>query len=320
MNASDELFRIEDLGVAFADDEGMIPVLDGINLSIRRGEILGLAGESGCGKSTLAKALLRILPPPAYFHKGHIWYQGRDILDLDTEEMGSFRWRDVSMVFQNALSALNPVLRIREQLIDTLLAHDRISVEAATRKAMDALDMVGIDPARIDSYPHELSGGMRQRVMIAMALLLEAPLLVLDEPTTALDVIMQREILNQIVELQKRFHFAVLFVTHDLPMMLAYCDRIAILYAGRIAELSTAENFRSEARHPYTLGLLDSFPPLTGPKVALRGIPGNPPSFANPPGGCRFHPRCKLAVDRCTYVQPPLDPRGPEHTAACHVN
>lgn len=318
---TDELFRIENLGVSFAEENGKVPILDGINLSIRRGEILGLAGESGCGKSTLAKALLRILPPPAYFHKGHIWYQGKDILNLSTEEMGNFRWRDASMVFQNALSALNPVLTIREQLVDTLFAHEKnIGYEAAARKAMDALDMVGIDPARIDSYPHELSGGMRQRVMIAMALLLEAPLLILDEPTTALDVIMQREILNQIVDLQKRFHFAVLFVTHDLPMMLAYCDRIAILYAGRIAELSPAEHFRDNARHPYSQGLLESFPPLTGPKVVLHGIPGNPPSFANPPSGCRFHPRCKLAIGRCSETQPPLDNRAVDHSAACHVN
>jgi len=316
----EDLIVIEDLGIAFAGTDSNIKVIDGLSLRIKRGEILGVAGESGCGKSTLVKAILRILPPPAFFNHGHIWYQGQDILELSVEAMQDFRWRQAAMVFQNALSALNPVLRIREQLIDTILAHDKCSEASATQKAKEYLSIVGIDPARIDSYPHELSGGMRQRVMIAMALLLEAPLLILDEPTTALDVVMQREILNQIVELQKRFQLTVVFVTHDLPMMLAYCDRIAILYSGRVVEIAGAKEFSENARHPYTRGLLSSFPPLTGPKVTLTGIPGNPPSFSNPPTGCRFHPRCPLAQEICSREEPLLTNRQPGHRAACHFS
>lgn len=319
--AQDEnLIVIEDLGIAFTGAQSDVRVIDGLSLAIKRGEILGVAGESGCGKSTLVKAILRILPPPAFFNRGHIWYNGKDILELTASEMQDFRWRQAAMVFQNALSALNPVIRIREQLMDTILAHEAIGTAAATAKAKEYLALVGIDPGRIDSYPHELSGGMRQRVMIAMALLLEAPLLILDEPTTALDVVMQREILNQIVELQKRFQLTVMFVTHDLPMMLAYCHRIAILYAGRIAEIASADDFEANARHPYTKGLLNSFPPLTGPKTALRGIPGNPPSFAQPPGGCRFHPRCPLAQEICSRQEPGLTSRAAGHVAACHFS
>ncbi len=314
------MMQIENLGVMMADAAGPVPIIENLNLEIKSGEILGLAGESGCGKSTLAKAILRILPPPAYISSGRILYQGRDILDFGLEEMKSFRWREASMVFQNALNALNPVLSIREQLRDTLKAHRPISNREADDIAASWMQKVGLQEKHLDAWPHELSGGMRQRVMIAMALLLEAPLLILDEPTTALDVIVQREILHTIVELQEQQKFSVLFVTHDLPLMTAFCDRIAILYAGQIVECGRSQDIAQHARHPYTQGLMASFPSLDGQRLQKRGIAGYPPGFVSRRKGCAFHPRCSVACMEGSLQQPILRAINSGHQIACHQN
>jgi peptide/nickel transport system ATP-binding protein len=319
---TDTLVELKDLCVDYGD----VRAVDGVNLSIARGEILGLAGESGCGKSTVANAVMQILRPPAHIAAGSILFDGEDAARKSREELRKFRWRNVSMVFQSAMNALNPVMRVGDQFVDMMRAHERISRRAALKQAGDLLDLVGIDARRVRAYPHELSGGMRQRVIIAMALALRPELVIMDEPTTALDVVVQREILQQIKTLQRELGFAVLFITHDLSLLVEIANRIAIMYAGEIVEQAPAALLHSEPLHPYTVGLMQSFPPLTGPIGRMTGIPGAPPDLAAPPSGCRFHPRCPHCTTdnpelyrRQTTVRPRLRAVGPDRLAACHL-
>jgi peptide/nickel transport system ATP-binding protein len=300
--------------------------VDGVDLQIREGEIVGLAGESGCGKTTIASAVLRILRPPGEVTGGSVLFRGRDILALSPKELRRFRWRNVSMVFQGAMNALNPLMRVGDQFVDAVQAHEKIDRRRALRRAGELLEQVGIDPSRARAYPHELSGGMRQRVIIGIALSLTPELIIMDEPTTALDVVVQREILQQIDALKREFGFAVLFITHDLSLLLEFADRISIMYAGEIVETAPAGRLAAKPSHPYTQGLLASFPPLTGPLTRLAGIPGAPPDLRNPPAGCRFHPRCPQCVPerlalytRQTTERPVLREIAPGHQVACHL-
>jgi peptide/nickel transport system ATP-binding protein len=320
------LVRIEELVVDYVTRTRTVRAVDGVSLSIAPGEIVGLAGESGCGKSTLANAVMRILRPPAQLTSGRILFGGNDIASMDTERLRRFRWRNVSMVFQSAMNSLNPVMRVGDQFVDMMRAHERVSKHEALARAGDLLELVGIDRRRLRAYPHELSGGMRQRVVIAMALALQPELVVMDEPTTALDVVVQREILQQVRDLQRELGFAVLFITHDLSLLLELANRVAIMYAGEIVETAPAAQLGAGARHPYTQGLISSFPPLTGPVERLVGIAGAPPDLAEPPSGCRFHPRCPhcrsenaALYARQTTERPVLRPASTEHLVACHL-
>jgi peptide/nickel transport system ATP-binding protein len=314
------LLDIRCLKVEYLTPRGPVRAVDDVSLTLYPGEVVGLAGESGSGKSTIAHALLRILHPPALITAGQVLFAGRDVLDMNEAELEQFRWRKMSIVFQSAMNALNPVMRIRDQLLDVMQAHG-FPAEEANQRAVRLFDLVGIEPGRLDAYPHQLSGGMRQRAVIAIALTLAPPLLIMDEPTTALDVVVQKDILQQIVRLKAELGFSILFITHDLSLLVEFSDHIAIMYAGEIVEKAAARELFEQPLHPYTMGLMNSFPSISGEKKKLIGIPGSPPDLVTPPAGCRFHPRCPRAMSICSQVAPLIKTvsAGNSHTVACHL-
>ena len=317
-SAEAPLLDVRDLRVEYLTGRGPVRAVDGVSFAIRPGEVVGLAGESGSGKSTIAHAILRILRPPALITGGQVLFAGHDTLEMDDAELEQFRWQNIAIVFQSAMNALNPVMRIRDQLLDVMLHHGLPKAEA-NQRAVRLFDLVGIDPGRLDAYPHQLSGGMRQRAVIAIALALNPDMLIMDEPTTALDVVVQKDILQQISELREKLGFSVLFITHDLSLLVEISDRIAIMYAGEIVERAPARELFEHPLHPYTLGLMNSFPSISGRKVKLTGIPGSPPDLVAPPGGCRFHPRCTKAMAICSQVAPVTKVMSSEHSVACHL-
>ena len=350
VNASNMLLEINHVSVDYSASSGTVHALTDVSISLERGQILGLAGESGSGKSTLAYAITRLLHPPAVITGGEILYYPRssnrdkrgrsqgspvsqaststitepvDILQMTPAQLRAFRWSELSIVFQSAMNALNPVLNIGAQIMDVLHTHrPELGSDARRQRAIELLRLVGIAPDRIRSYPHELSGGMRQRAIIAIALALSPELIVMDEPTTALDVVVQREILMKIIGLRNDFGFSVIFITHDLSLLLEMADKIAIMYAGRIVEMATSRELHSQPRHPYSYGLLNSFPTLHGPRRRMTGIPGSPPDLRAIPPGCAFHPRCPCAFDACPANLPVLRPstsETPEQVVACHL-
>ena len=308
------LLEVSGLCVDYGAGPGTVHAVVDADLVLHRGEVLGLAGESGSGKSTLAYAITRLLRAPGMITGGSVGYYPQpgtvvDLLAASESTLRVLRWSQISVVMQSAMNALNPVLSIGSQLTDVLQAHrPNLGQAARQARASDLLAMVGITADRLGSHPHELSGGMRQRVMIAMALALEPQVVIMDEPTTALDVVTQREILEELAGLRDRLGFAVLFITHDLSLLIEIADSIAIMYGGRIIERAPAEALFRAPRHPYTAGLLNSFPSLHGPRVHMTGIPGAPPDLRDPPAGCPFHPRCGYATDRCKTDLPPLRP------------
>ncbi|HEX3978655.1 MAG TPA: ABC transporter ATP-binding protein [Solirubrobacteraceae bacterium] len=309
------LLDIRDLSIAYRSPDGDTRAVRGVDLALHPGSIVGLAGESGCGKSTLAYGSVRLLRPPAVITAGSVTYHGRriagggfDVLGATAPQLRALRWREIAIVFQSAMNALNPVLRIGEQLLDALRAHTPAPEEQLRARAIEMLELVGIPPARLRSYPHELSGGMRQRVMIAMALSVEPEVVIMDEPTTGLDVVVQREILRQVFELKDRLGFSVLFITHDLSLLLEVADRVVIMYAGQVVESAPTVRLRGGAAHPYTRGLLDSFPSLRGERRQLSGIPGSPPDLRGELAGCPFVSRCAFSTDKCGQVDMRLRP------------
>ncbi len=321
------VLSVRDLSVVYRTFAGDVRAVDRVTVDLHAGEVVGLVGESGSGKSTLAYGATRLLRAPAVITGGSVRYQGSrmdapvDILQLSGDQLLAMRWREIAIVFQSAMNALNPVLNIRDQLTDVIRAHLPLNRDEATRKAAELLDLVGIPRVRLRSYPHELSGGMRQRVMIAMALATDPEVVIMDEPTTALDVVVQREILGQILDLKERLGFAILFITHDLSLLLELADRIAVMYAGQLMEVATAEEIHHEPAHPYTKRLLRSFPSLRGPRKELTGIPGTPPDLLDPPPGCPFLPRCTEGTDACAKIEIQLakvrSSTDPAHVTAC---
>ena len=313
------LLDIQGLQVDYMTPGGPVRAANGVSFAVKPGEVFGLAGESGCGKSTVAHAILRILRPPAVITGGHVYFEGDDVLDMTPEQLQAFRWQGASMVFQSALNALNPVLKVKDQIGDVIVKHKKVSRSAAYKRAGELLELVGIEHGRIESFPHELSGGMRQRVVIAMALALDPPLMIMDEPTTALDVVVAKDIMQRIEQLKEEMGFSILFITHDLSLMVEFSDRIGIMYAGDIVELAPAKELFNNPLHPYTQGLLGSFPALTGEKKKITGIPGTPPNLLHPPTGCRFHPRCPKVMSHCAQLVPQLQEVAPGHWVACHL-
>jgi peptide/nickel transport system ATP-binding protein len=306
------VLEIRNLNVDYGLGEQAVHAVRDVNLTLHRGEVVGLAGESGSGKSTLAYGLTRLLAPPGVVAGGEVIYhpsQGApiDVLSLRNAQLRAFRWAETSIVFQGAMNSLNPVHKVSTQLMDVIKAHDRDSTHAQRfERAGDLLRLVGISADRMDSYPHQLSGGMRQRVMIGMALALSPQVVIMDEPTTALDVVTQRQILGQLISLREQLGFAVLFITHDLSLLVEFSDRIAIMYGGRIVEEAPATALYREALHPYSEGLLQSFPALRGARRELTGIGGSPPDLRAMPGGCAFHPRCPRRFEPCDTQTPVL--------------
>ncbi|WHT16032.1 ABC transporter ATP-binding protein [Crossiella sp. CA-258035] len=322
------VLEIKDLNVDYGLGDSAVRAVREVNLTLHRGEVLGLAGESGSGKSTLAYGLTRLLPPPGVVRGGQVIYHDPggepvDILRLSVPELRRFRWAETSLVFQGAMNSLNPVHKVSAQLTDVIKAHDPGSTARSRRaRAKELLDLVGIAADRLDAYPHQLSGGMRQRVMIGMALALHPQIVIMDEPTTALDVVTQRQILRQLVDLRERLDFSVLFITHDLSLLVEFADRIAVMYGGRIVEQAPSAQLYRDSLHPYSDGLLHSFPALRGPRRELSGIPGSPPDPRALPSGCAFHPRCPRAFDPCAQRVPVLGPPAgnADRTVACHLH
>jgi oligopeptide/dipeptide ABC transporter ATP-binding protein len=302
------VLKVENLSVAYATDSGPVIAVDHVDLELARGEFLAIVGESGCGKSTLLYAIARLLgsPQPGEIVGGRVLFRGRDLVLLQEKELRAVRWRDLSVVMQSAMNALNPVLTVAEQMRDACRAHSNMSKAEIEERSREVLQLVSIDPVHLHSYPHQLSGGMRQRAMIAMALLFTPQLVIMDEPTSALDVVAQRSLMVQIKELQERLGFAVIFVTHDMSLVSHFSDRLLVMYAGQVAELAETRALFDQPLHPYSQGLLEAFPSIRGPKVQLAGIPGSPPDLARPPAGCRFAPRCPSVQPRCTAAEVPL--------------
>ncbi|MGY5881420.1 MAG: ABC transporter ATP-binding protein [Candidatus Thorarchaeota archaeon] len=298
-----DILTVNDLYTVYYTPFGEVKAVDGCSITLKKGETLGIAGESGCGKTTFAMSILRLIQPPHKVTEGSVIYKGEDILKLSEKEFRDYRWKELALVLQQSMYALNPMIKILDQMIEPLLLDD-VDKEEATEKAKSLLELVGIDPSRISSYPHEFSGGMKQRVLIALSLISEPDVVVLDEPTTALDVVVQHMILKLIDNLKKDFGLSVIWITHDLAVLSELCDRIAIMYAGRIVETGTSLEVILNSKHPYTIGLLSSFPTIDQLDKELISIEGTPPDLINPPSGCKFHPRCTNADEKCRTEVP----------------
>ena len=300
------ILEVRDLSVDYVMERGIVRAVQDVSFDVAPGEFVGIVGESGCGKSTLLFAIAQLLAPPAGIVGGTVIFEGENLVGLTDKQLTLVRWRDMSVVMQSAMNALNPVLSIAAQFADAMRAHGVTSKPEIAERSAEVLKMVGIDPVHLHSYPHQLSGGMRQRSMIAMAMLFTPDLVIMDEPTSALDVVAQRSMMVQIKELQQQFGFAVIFVTHDMSLVRHFTDRLMVMYAGQVTESGGTRQMFERPLHPYTVGLMEAFPSIHGPRVPLTGIPGSPPDLANPPEGCRFAPRCPQVMDRCHTTAVPM--------------
>jgi len=314
-----QVLEIKELITHYSTTEGTVRAVDDVSFDVGDGEIVGLAGESGCGKTTVALSIMRLLPQGGRIIKGKVLLEGEDLTSKTDSEMNRIRWKKISIVFQGAMNALNPVLRVGDQISEAIVEKEMTSKAEALKRVNELFELVGLDTSRIKDYPHEFSGGMRQRVMIAMALACNPRIVILDEPVTALDVIVQGKILDLVKDLQKKLNLAVILITHDLSVIAEICDKAAIMYAGKIVEYGQILDIYKNPKHPYTEGLISAFPSITGEKKHFVSIPGEPPNLINPPSGCRFHPRCSYAMDICHKKEPPSVDVGEGHISACYL-
>jgi peptide/nickel transport system ATP-binding protein len=322
MNNNTIVLQVENVSVTYRSRRGPVQAVKHVSFDLHKGESLALIGESGSGKTTLSLALIRMLADNARITSGKILYTRdgvtRNVLELSDGDLRTLRWRDCAMVFQGAQNAFNPVLRIRDQFMDTARAHGLNDREWVRRRTLDLFQLVRLDAQRVyDAYPHELSGGMRQRALLALGVLLDPQIVILDEPTTALDILTQRAIIDVLNQIQERLNFSIIFISHDLALAAEMADRVATMYAGEVVEIGAVEDIFYRPLHPYTLGLLRSVPKLSHGQDELISIPGNPPDLINPPPGCKFHPRCQFASDHCRKETPPFEQHAPGHSAAC---
>ena len=314
----DILLSVRDLRVAYRVGSNDVMAVDGASFDVPKGAIVGLVGESGCGKSTLVRALTRVMARSARIAGGEAVFDGTELMGLPEKDMNRLRWREMAFIPQSAMNSLDPVYTVERQLHEVLISRGGLSRSAASARAEELFDMVGIEPQRLRDYPHQFSGGMRQRVAIALALALEPKLVIADEPVTALDVIVQRQILDQLKDLQERLGISVILVTHDISVVAYTCDRMVVMYAGRITESGTTATVLTAPYHPYTMGLYNAFPDLAAATGVLTPIEGAPPNLMHPPHGCRFAPRCPFAQNLCRNDDPILMAIEEEHLAACH--
>jgi peptide/nickel transport system ATP-binding protein len=302
----------------YKTSKGEVSAVNNVSFSIKKGQSLGLVGESGCGKTSIAFSLIRLLPDNAVIKGGDILLDEENIVKMDQKELLKVRWKGISMVFQAAMNALNPIFTVGDQIVEAIQAHNNeINVNDARKEVAELFTLVGLDPQLIGRYPHEFSGGMRQRAVIAMALACHPKLIIADEPTTALDVIVQDRILTELKAIQKRLDMSMIYISHDISVIAEVSDRIGVMYAGRMAELADAEAVFKTPIHPYTYALMGAFPSIKGEKRELTTLPGEPPDLLNPPVGCRFHPRCPRATEQCRQEVPPFIEHSPNHLAAC---
>lgn len=314
----DTILEIKDLKMSYQTSKGSISAVDNVSFRIERGETMGLVGESGCGKTSLGMCIMKLLPENARITNGKILFDGEDIVPKTEEEMRTIRWEGVSMIFQAAMNSLNPVYKVGDQIIEAILTHDNMSKEEAREKVGDLYRLVGLSPERMKNYPHEYSGGMRQRAIIAMALACDPKFIIADEPTTALDVIVQDQIIDEIINLQKKLNMTMMYISHDISVIAETCNKIGVMYAGNIIEYTDTLALFDNPLHPYTKALMSSFPSIEGPKKELKPVPGEPPNLLNLPKGCRFYPRCSYAEEICKKENPEFIEIEKDHFLACH--
>ena len=314
-----KLLEVKDLKAYFDISAGRIKAVDGVSFDLNYGEALGLVGESGCGKTTCALSISKLLPKEGKIHGGQILLEGTDLAAMSDKDIQKHRWNDVSIVFQGAMNSLNPVLRIGDQIAEAIMLHQKADKTAALKRAGELLELVEIPAARLTNYPHEFSGGMKQRVMIAMALACDPKVVIGDEPTTALDVMVQAQILSLLERLRRELNMGFILITHDLSILGETCDKIAVMYGGKIAELGAVTDIFEHTMHPYTKALIAAFPDVTGEKNLSDGIRGEPPNMLDPPSGCLFHPRCDMATDLCREIAPTQREISEGHFISCHI-
>ncbi len=315
---TDNVLNVQDLTMHYTTRSGEVSAVNDVTFSLEKGQSMGLVGESGCGKTSIAISLLRLLPDNAEFKSGHIYLNDTDIVPLKEEEMRKLRWSKISMVFQAAMNALNPVYKVGDQIIEAMEEHNEVQTnQQAREKVAELFELVGLQPKLMDQFPHEYSGGMRQRAVIAMALSCAPDIIIADEPTTALDVIVQDSLLREMIELQEKLNMSMIYISHDIAVIAEVTERIGVMYAGRLAEFASAVEIFKHPLHPYTYGLMSAFPSIVGPKRELTTLPGEPPDLISPPSGCRFHPRCPYATEICSEEVPEFKDMDDKHFVAC---